>query len=205
MENADLLKQLREETGISMMECKKALDEAKWDIKRAKEILREKGKEMVKGRSERTMSKGIVEAYIHMGGKIGVMLELLCESDFVAKSDEFKKLAHEIALQAAATKPLFVKSEDISGELKKGGAFIPGIRPGSPTKKYLEFVVTRITFAGALFLGCIAVLPSLAQMLTNIQSLAIGGTGVLIVVSVILETTKQAESMLVEQNYDRYI
>jgi len=116
MENADLLKQLREETGISMMECKKALDEAKWDIKRAKEILREKGKEMVKGRSERTMSKGIVEAYIHMGGKIGVMLELLCESDFVAKSDEFKKLAHEIALQAAATRPLFVKSEDISGE-----------------------------------------------------------------------------------------
>ncbi|MDO8524587.1 MAG: elongation factor Ts [bacterium] len=116
MENSDLLKQLREETGISMMECKKALDEAKWDLKRAKEILREKGKEMIKGRSERTMSKGIVEAYIHMGGKIGVMLELLCESDFVAKSDEFKKLAHEIALQAAATRPLFVKSEDISGE-----------------------------------------------------------------------------------------
>ncbi len=116
MENLDLLKQLREETGISMMECKKALDESKWDIKRAKEILREKGQEMVKGRGERTMSKGIVEAYIHMGGKIGVMLELLCESDFVAKSDEFKKLAHEIALQAAATRPLFVRSEDISGE-----------------------------------------------------------------------------------------
>ncbi len=116
MENAEQLKQLRGETGISMMECKKALDEAKWDLKRAKEILREKGKEMIKGRGERTMSKGIVEAYIHMGGKIGVMLELLCESDFVAKSDEFKKLAHEIALQAAATRPLFVKSEDISGE-----------------------------------------------------------------------------------------
>ena len=117
MENTELLKQLREETGISMMECKKALDEAKWDIKRAKEILREKGKEMIKGRSERAMSKGIVEAYIHMGGKIGVMIELLCESDFVAKSDDFKKLAHEIALQAAATRPLFVKAEDIPGEL----------------------------------------------------------------------------------------
>jgi len=100
---------------------------------------------------------------------------------------------------------IFFNAEDISGELKKGGAFIPGIRPGSPTKKYLEYVVTRITIAGALFLGLIAVLPSIAQMLTNIQSLAIGGTGVLIVVSVILETTKQAESMLVEQNYDRYI
>jgi len=117
MENSELLKQLREETGISMMECKKALDEAKWDIKRAKEILREKGKEMIKGRSDRNMSKGIVEAYIHMGGKIGVMLELLCESDFVAKSDDFKKLAHEIALQAAATRPLFVKAEDIPQEL----------------------------------------------------------------------------------------
>ena len=117
MENSELLKQLREETGISMMECKKALDESKWDVKRAKEILRENGQEMVKGRSERTMSKGIVEAYIHMNGKIGVMLELLCESDFVAKSDEFKTLAHEIALQGAATRPLFVKPEDIPQDL----------------------------------------------------------------------------------------
>jgi preprotein translocase subunit SecY len=99
---------------------------------------------------------------------------------------------------------IFFNAEDISSELKKSGAFLPGIRPGAPTKKYLEFVVSRITFAGALFLGFIAVLPSLAQLLTNIQSLAIGGTGVLIVVSVILETTKQAESMVVEQNYDQY-
>ncbi len=117
MENAELLKQLREETGISMMECKKALDEANNDIKRAKEILREKGKEMIKGRSQREMSMGLVESYIHMNGKIGVMLELLCESDFVAKSDDFKKLAHEIALQAAATRPLFVKAEDIPQEI----------------------------------------------------------------------------------------
>ncbi|NCN82590.1 MAG: preprotein translocase subunit SecY [Candidatus Pacebacteria bacterium] len=99
---------------------------------------------------------------------------------------------------------IFFNAEDISSELKKSGAFLPGIRPGTPTKKYLEFVVSRITFAGALFLGFIAILPSLAQLLTNIQSLAIGGTGVLIVVSVILETTKQAESMVVEQNYERY-
>ncbi|MDD5433539.1 MAG: translation elongation factor Ts [Candidatus Pacebacteria bacterium] len=117
MENAELLKKLREETGISMIECKKALEDANWDIQRAKEILREKGKEMIKGRSSREMNKGIVEAYIHMGGKIGVMLELLCESDFVAKSDDFKKLAHEIALQAAATRPLFVSPEDIPEEV----------------------------------------------------------------------------------------
>ena len=99
---------------------------------------------------------------------------------------------------------IFFNAEDISSELKKSGAFVPGIRPGSPTKKYLEFVVSRITFAGALFLGFIAILPSLAQLLTQIQSLAIGGTGVLIVVSVILETTKQAESLVVEQNYEQY-
>jgi preprotein translocase subunit SecY len=100
---------------------------------------------------------------------------------------------------------IFFNAEDISSELKKSGAFVPGIRPGGPTKKFLQFVVTRITLVGATYLGFVAILPSLAQVVTNIQSLAIGGTGVLIVVSVILETAKQAESMVVEQNYDKYI
>lgn len=100
---------------------------------------------------------------------------------------------------------IFFNTEEISDELKKGGAFIPGIRPGGPTKKFLDFVVTRITFVGALFLGFIAVLPSLAQTFTGIQSLAIGGTSMLIVVSVVLETAKQIEGMLVGQNYDKFI
>ena len=99
---------------------------------------------------------------------------------------------------------IFFNAEDISEELKKSGAFIPGVRPGGPTRKYLEFVVTRITFAGALFLALIAILPNLAQLVTNIQSLAIGGTSVLIVVSVILETAKQVDSQLLSENYDRY-
>lgn len=99
---------------------------------------------------------------------------------------------------------IFFNTEDISGELKKSGAFIPGVRPGNATKKYLDFVVTRITLAGALFLGLIALLPSVAQRITGIQSLAIGGTGVLIVVSVILETSKQIQGLLVSQNYDTY-
>ncbi len=120
MENVELLKQLREETGISMMECKKALEESGGDLKRAKEILREKGKEMVKNRSERAMSKGIIETYIHPGAKIGVLLELLCESDFVAKSEPFKQLAHELCLQIAASRPLFVKAEDIPSEFLDG-------------------------------------------------------------------------------------
>lgn len=99
---------------------------------------------------------------------------------------------------------IFFNADDIATELKKSGAFVPGIRPGGPTRIFLEYVVTRITLAGALFLGFIAVLPALAQIFTGIQSLAIGGTSVLIVVSVVLETAKQVESMLVGQNYEQY-
>jgi len=99
---------------------------------------------------------------------------------------------------------LFFNAKDMSDELKKSGAFIPGVRPGGPTKVFLEFVVTRISLAGAFFLGFIALLPSLAQVFTGASNLAIGGTSILIVVSVILETSKQVESMLVGQNYDQY-
>ncbi|MBU0578561.1 preprotein translocase subunit SecY [Patescibacteria group bacterium] len=100
---------------------------------------------------------------------------------------------------------LFFNAEDMSEELKKSGAFVPGIRPGSPTKKFLEFVVTRISLAGAVFLGFIALSPSFAQIFTGVGNLAVGGTSILIVVSVILETSKQVESMLVGQNYEKYI
>jgi preprotein translocase subunit SecY len=100
---------------------------------------------------------------------------------------------------------IFFNADDISEELKKSGAFVPGIRPGGPTKKFLEYVVIRITFVGAVFLGFIAILPSLAQLFTNVNSLAVGGTSMLIVVSVVLETAKQIEGMLIGQNYDQYI
>lgn len=99
---------------------------------------------------------------------------------------------------------IFFNAEDISTELKKSGAFVPGIRPGAATKKYLEYVVNRITLIGAVYLGVVAILPSVVQNATGIQALALGGTSVLIVVSVILDTAKQVESMLVEQNYDQY-
>ncbi|MBI2010022.1 MAG: preprotein translocase subunit SecY [Candidatus Chisholmbacteria bacterium] len=95
--------------------------------------------------------------------------------------------------------------EKIADEIKKYGGFIPGIRPGKPTAGYLSHILSRITLAGALFLGLIAILPSLAQQFTNIQTLTIGGTGILIVVSVVLETTKQLESMLVMRNYDAFL
>lgn len=99
---------------------------------------------------------------------------------------------------------VFFNADDLAKELKKSGAFVPGIRPGHHTKKHLEFVVTRITLVGATFLGLIAVLPIIAQNITGIQQLAIGGTSVLIVVSVILETAKQLDSFLLEHNYDKY-
>lgn len=99
---------------------------------------------------------------------------------------------------------IFFNTDDIATELKKSGAFIPGIRPGAMTRKYLDFVVNRITLVGAIFLGGVAVTPIIIQAMTNLQSLAIGGTSVLIVVSVILETAKQVDSLLVEQNYEQY-
>lgn len=116
----DTLKQLRQETGIPMMECKKALDEADGDVKRAKEILREKGKEMVKGREGRVAGKGLCATYTHAGGRIGVLLQLLCETDFVAKSDGFVNLAHELCLHITAAKPLFVSEDEIPQEFLDG-------------------------------------------------------------------------------------
>jgi elongation factor Ts len=105
MNLVEKIKKLREETEISIAECKKALEEAKGDLEKAKEILKKGYGEMAKKRKERETKEGIIEAYIHPGGKIGVLLELRCESDFVAKNPEFRKLAHELCLQIAAVDP----------------------------------------------------------------------------------------------------
>lgn len=93
----------------------------------------------------------------------------------------------------------------IADEIKKYGGFIPGIRPGKPTADYLSYILTRITVAGALFLGLVAILPSLAQSVSGVATLTIGGTGILIVVSVVLETAKQLEATLVMRNYDKFL
>ncbi len=92
----------------------------------------------------------------------------------------------------------------ISGEIQKYGGFIPGIRPGTPTANFLNYILTRITLAGAIFLGLIAIFPTIAKTFTNVQNLALGGTGILIVVSVVLETIKAIEAQLVMRNYDAY-
>jgi len=93
----------------------------------------------------------------------------------------------------------------ISDEIKKYGGFVPGIRPGGPTASYLNYILTRITLPGAIFLGSIAVLPSVAQKFTDTTTLQLGGTGILIVVSVVMETVKKVEAQLVTRNYDKFI
>lgn len=99
------IKQLRQETGVSISECKKALEKAGSDFDKAKEILRKWGRELAGKKSARETKIGIVESYIHPDKRIGTMVKLLCETDFVAKSDDFKELAHELCLQIAAMDP----------------------------------------------------------------------------------------------------
>ena len=113
MISINAIKQLREETDVSVTECKKALVQANGDLGKAKEILRKWGQDLSGKRVEKEVKQGIIEAYLHPNKKVGVLIELRCESDFVARSEGFQKLAHEICLQIAAMKPLFLKAEDI--------------------------------------------------------------------------------------------
>ena len=120
MVSIELIKQLREETGISPTEIKKALEEAKGDIEKAKELLRIWGKSLADKKTTREVKQGIIDTYIHPNSKTGVLLDIRCESDFVAKSPDFKNLAHEICLQIAAMKPMFTSESDIPEEFLDG-------------------------------------------------------------------------------------
>jgi len=108
------IKDLREKTGAGIMDCKKALTEAKGNVEKAIEILNQQGIALARKKSERIADQGIVEGYVHPGGRIGVLVEVNCETDFVARTDEFKDLAHNLALQIAAMCPLCVSEEDMS-------------------------------------------------------------------------------------------
>ena len=110
---ADEIKELRRITGAGMLDCKNVLVETEGDINKATDILRKKGLAVVAKKSERTASMGLVHSYIHLGGKVGVLVEINCETDFVAKTDEFKELANDIAMQIAAANPLYVKQDEI--------------------------------------------------------------------------------------------
>ncbi|UCD55142.1 MAG: translation elongation factor Ts [Candidatus Omnitrophota bacterium] len=109
----DAIKKLREKTQAGIMDCKKALKEATGNVEKAIEILRKKGIKLASLKSSRAAKDGRVESYIHMNGKIGVLVEVNCETDFVARNEEFKRFAKDISMQIAATKPKYVKREDI--------------------------------------------------------------------------------------------
>jgi elongation factor Ts len=114
---AELVKELRQRTGIGMMECKQALQESKGDVDKAIVILRKKGYARAQSKMSRDTAEGIISSYIHLNGKIGVLLEVNCESDFVARNDEFKELVKNIAIHIAASNPRYVSSEEISPEI----------------------------------------------------------------------------------------
>jgi elongation factor Ts len=114
---ADKVKDLRERTGIGMMECKSALTESGGDMEKAIEILRKKGHARAEAKASREASQGVVGAYVHTNGRIGVLVEINCESDFVARNAEFQELVKEIAMQICAAKPRYVSSDQIPADL----------------------------------------------------------------------------------------
>jgi len=114
---AAMVKQLREKTGAGMMDCKKALLEVKGDMDKAIEFLRKKGLATAQKRAGRAMTEGRIQSYIHMTGKLGVMVEVNCETDFVAKNEDFQEFAKNIAMHIAASNPLGIKPEDIPEEI----------------------------------------------------------------------------------------
>lgn len=110
---SSLVKELREKTGAGILDCQKALQECGDDIEKAIDYLRQKGLAAAQKKSGRETNQGLIHSYIHMGGKIGVLIEVNCETDFVARNEEFKTFVNDLALQVAAAKPLYVKREDI--------------------------------------------------------------------------------------------
>ncbi len=111
---ATMVKELREKSGAPMMDCKKALTEANGDLEQAIVVLRKRGMATAAKKATRTTSEGVVTSYIHAGGKIGVLLEVNCESDFVARTAEFQGLVHDIAMHIAAVDPRYVRKEDVT-------------------------------------------------------------------------------------------
>jgi elongation factor Ts len=143
----EMIKNLRESTGAGILDCRKALEQADGDFDKALDFLREKGLATAAKRADREASQGMVELYSHGNGRVGVMVEVNCETDFVARSEPFRHLAHEIALQIAAAAPLFIKAEDIPNETLEHEAEIARARAreeGKPEQVWPRIVEGRI-------------------------------------------------------------
>ncbi len=119
MITTEQIKELRDQTGVSVMQCKKALEEAGGDIQKALVILRKKGGEAAGKKADRTLGAGRIQAYIHGAGAVGALVELSCETDFVSNNEEFKTLAYEIAMHVAASNPEFLKKDEITADARR--------------------------------------------------------------------------------------
>ena len=144
---AKAVAELRAQTGVGMMDCKKALVEADGNFEKAIELLREKGLANATKKGSRVTAEGIVESYIHMGGKIGVLVEVNCETDFVAKTPEFKAFVHDIAIHIAAANPTYLKAEDVPADVlekEKEILRVQALNEGKPEKIVERMVEGRI-------------------------------------------------------------
>src|SRR5580700_3091732 len=144
---AGLVKQLRERTGAGMMECKNALTEAKGDLSDAEVVLRKRGIASAGKKSSRATKQGLIGTYIHQGGQLGVMVEVNCESDFVARTADFQELVHDIAMHVAAADPQFVRKEDVTPaaiEKEKEIQRARAINEGKPEKMADKIVEGRM-------------------------------------------------------------
>ena len=143
--NAKMVGELRESTGAGLMDCKKALVESEGNVDKAVEILRKKGAATAAKKATREASEGLVNSYIHLGGKVGVLVEVNCESDFVAKTDDFKDFVRDIAMHVAATNPVCVSREEIDPEIiKKEREIAEGQAEGKPPAAIEKIVEGKI-------------------------------------------------------------
>ena len=143
--NAKMVGELRESTGAGLMDCKKALVESDGNIDKAVEILRKKGAATAAKKATREASEGLVNSYIHLGGKVGVLIEVNCESDFVAKTDDFKNFVRDIAMHVAATNPVCISREEIDPEIiKKEREIAEGQAEGKPPAAIEKIVEGKI-------------------------------------------------------------
>ncbi|HEY50253.1 MAG TPA: translation elongation factor Ts [Dehalococcoidia bacterium] len=146
-----MVKELRNQCGAGIMECRNALLEVEGDLEKALQILKERGLLKAKKKADRVTAQGLIEAYIHIGGRIGALVEVNCETDFVARTDEFKELAHDLALQVAALSPRYISEEDVpeGTEVEPQSACLlqqPFIK--DPTKTVRDVIVEVIAKVG---------------------------------------------------------
>ncbi|MBZ5516796.1 MAG: translation elongation factor Ts [Acidobacteriia bacterium] len=138
----DLVKKLREMSGAPVMECKRALEEAQGDLEKAFTVLRKRGQASAAKKAGRAANEGLVGAYIHAGGKLGVLVEVNCESDFVARHEEFQQLVHDLAMQICATDPRFIRKEEVGAEILEREREILRVQAAASGKP--EAVLARI-------------------------------------------------------------